>query len=170
MALNNKELFNLPPEVVGKADINSLLRELELLESELLKLKGQVTSSSSPKNTQLKVTNELAQTAAINSCDLKITSDRQKLTQRLTDVRDQAPMLHISFAAEPPPKVTQAILSWLRDNVHRYALLHIGLQPDIAAGCVLRTPNKIFDLSLRASFEKQKPYLIELIKSVAVEK
>ena len=168
MALNNKELFNLPPEIVGKADISSLLRELELLESELLKLKGQASLSASQKNTLLKVTNELAQTAAVNSYDLKIANDRQKLTRILTDVRDQAPLLHISFAAEPSPKVTQTILSWLRGNVHRYALLHIGLQQAIAAGCILRTPNKIFDLSLRASFEKQQPYLIELIKGAAL--
>ena len=169
MAPNNKEWFNLPPEVVGKADINNLLRELELLESELIKLKGQASLSASQKNTLLRVTNELAQTAAGNNYDLKIASDRQKLTRRLTDVRDQAPLLYISFAAEPSPKVTQAILSWLRGNVHRYTLLHIGLQPAIAAGCILRTPNKIFDLSLRAFFERQQPYLVELIKGAALD-
>ena len=74
MAPNNKELFNLPPEIVGKADINNLLRELELLESELIKLKGQASLSASQKNTLLRVTNELAQTAAGNNYDLKIAS------------------------------------------------------------------------------------------------
>src|SRR3989338_10666155 len=142
MAPNNKELFNLPPEIVGKADINNLLRELELLESELIKLKGQASLSASQKNTLLKVTNELAQTAAGNSYDLKIANDRQKLTRILTDVRDQAPLLHISFAAEPSPKVTQTILSWLRGNVHRYVLLHIGFFLVIGPPPLLRPPHK----------------------------
>lgn len=169
MALNNKKQFILPPQVVGKADINNLLHEIELLESELLKLKGQASLSASQKSTLLRVTDELAQTAAVNDYDLKKASDRQKFTKTLIDIRDQAPLLHISFAAESSPKVTQAILAWLRGNVHRYALLHIGLQPAIAAGCVLRTPNKIFDLSLRASFEKRQPYLVELIKGAALD-
>lgn len=169
MALDNKRQFILPLQVVGQTELNRLLLELESLESELIGSGGSnnqsAATSGPPKTTDL-----LNQTAISNGYNLTQNKDRRLIAEALKQIRDQAPLLHISFAAEPSPKVTQAVLAWLRGNVHRYALLHIGLQPAIAAGCVLRTPNKIFDLSLRASFERQKPYLIELIKGAVAEK
>lgn len=153
--------FTLLPQIVGRTDISRLLRELETLEAGL-------AGTKSPKNESLKVTNLLNQIAFTNGYKLPEKNHRQHLAEQLTKVRDQAPSVHVSFATEPSPKVTEALLSWLRSNIHPYLLLQIGLQPSIAAGCVLRTPNKIFDLSLRAYFEKQKPYLIELIKNADV--
>ncbi len=152
--------FVLLPQIVGRTDINRLVRELEALEAALV-------GSESPENASPKATNLLNQIAAANGYKLPEKNNRQHLAQQLTKIRDHAPIVHISFAAEPAPKVTEALLGWLRSNIHSYMLLQIGLQPSIAAGCILRTPNKIFDLSLRAHFEKQKPYLVELIKSAA---
>lgn len=156
--------FNLPLQIIGRNDINRLLRELETLESALLKIKGSASLTGEEK-TLLRVTDELTQAASVNSYDLKTAADRQDLLDNLTKIRDQAPLLHISFATEPSPKVTETLLGWLRSNIHRYTLLRIGLQPAIAAGCILRTPNKVFDLSLKSSFEKQKTFLKEVIKS-----
>lgn len=150
--------FTLPPTIVGRTDISRLLRELETLEASSVKTKN-------PPAQPLKITGLLSQIVAANDYDLSDKNHRQHLSQQLTTVRDRAPAVHISFATEPSPKIIETLLGWLRSNIHPYLLLQIGLQPSIAAGCVLRTPNKIFDLSLRAYFEKQKPYLLELIKS-----
>lgn len=153
-------VFVLPPQVVGRTDISRLLRELEILESALV-------GSQALKNTSPETTSLLGQIAAANGYQLSEKNNRQHLAGQLTKIRDHAPTVHISFAAEPSPQVTETILGWLRANIHAYMLLQIGLQPSIAAGCIVRTPNKIFDLSLRAHFEKQKPYLVELIKNAA---
>ncbi len=164
MALNTKtKPFSLPPQIVGQTDLSRLLRELETLETQLINYAGKSTSEGS-SNPPPKITSLLNQTAATNGYNLMQENDRRQITGALLKIHDHAPLLHISFAAEPSPKVTETLLDWMRSNIHRYALLQIGLQPSIAAGCVLRTPNKIFDLSLRASFERQKPYLVELIK------
>lgn len=159
--------FSLPLQVVSQTDINRLLRELESLETELLKLKGQSSLSDNQQRNLLRVTEQLAHIASLNKYDLKKTADRKQLLQKLIDIRDHAPLLHISFAAEPSPKVTETILGWLRSNVHRHVLLRIGLQPSIAVGCILRTPNKVFDLSLKSSFDRQKPFFVEVIKGAA---
>lgn len=152
----------LVPQLVGRTDINRLLRELEALEETSISRQG---TAGEP----FKVTSLLNQMAVANGYKLLEKSDRRQMVEQLTQIRDQAPLVHISFAAEPSPKVTETLVTWLRSNIHPYMQLQIGLQPSIAAGCVLRTPNKIFDFSLRASFEKQKPYLVELIKgAVAV--
>jgi hypothetical protein len=81
---------------------------------------------------------------------------------RLTRLLD---LLHISFAAEPSTQALEKILIWFRTNIHAQALLQVGLQPTIAAGCVLRTNNKVFDMSLRENLSKQKPFLVQLIDS-----
>lgn len=155
-------IFILPPQVSGRTDINRLLRELEMLEEAMIA--EQTKKSPAPKVTSL-----LNQTALVNGYKLLEQTHRRHITDQLTKIRDHAPLLHISFAAEPSPKVAETILGWLRANVHRYVLLQIGLQPAIAAGCVLRTPNKIFDMSLGASLQKQTPYLLELLKGAALD-
>lgn len=159
-AKNSGVAFVLPPQLSGKTDINRLLRELEVLEEALI-------AQRSEKTLTPKITSLLNQTATANGYKLIEQTHRQHIAQQLTKIRDHAPLLHISFASEPSPKVIETLLSWLRTNVHRYALLQIGLQPAIAAGCVLRTPNKIFDMSLGASLKKQTPYLLELLKGAA---
>jgi F0F1-type ATP synthase delta subunit len=153
--------FVLPTQLTGRTDINRLLRELETLDETLI---GQ-EAKEAPKITSL-----LDQTAAANGYKLLEQTHRHHIAEQLTKIRDHAPLLHISFAAEPSAKVTETVLAWLRANIHRYALLQIGLQPAIAAGCVLRTPNKIFDMSLGASLQKQTPYLLELLKGAALDR
>jgi F0F1-type ATP synthase delta subunit len=59
-------------------------------------------------------------------------------------------------------------VTWLRANIHPQALVQVGLQPNIAAGCVVRTANKQFDLSLRQSFAKHKDLLIEQFRGAKV--
>ena len=152
--------FSLPPQVTGRTDINRLLRELEALEEALI-------VKVSEDGVAPKVTSLLNQTVLVNGYNLLEQTHRQHIVDQLTKIRDHAPMMHISFAVEPSPKVTETLLTWLRSNVHRYALLQIGLQPAIAAGCILRTPNKIFDMSLGANLQKQTPYLLELLKGAA---
>lgn len=159
-ATTETKAFVLPPMVVSQADISRLLRELETLESDLV-------GSQTAKKTLPEASNLLSQVAAANGYKLSEKNNRQHLVGQLTKIRDHAPMVHISFAAEPSPQVIETLLGWLRGNVHSYMMLQIGLQPSIAAGCIVRTPNKIFDLSLRSHFEKQKPYLVELIKNAA---
>lgn len=156
------EAFVLPPELTGQTDINRLLRELETLDGAAV---GQQAGAQPSK-----ITNLLNETANANGYKLADSFHRQHIAEQLTKIHDHAPLLHISFAAEPPPKVIQTVLAWLRANIHRYALLQIGLQPAIAAGCVLRTPNKIFDMSLGASLEKQKPFLLQLIQKALNDK
>jgi F0F1-type ATP synthase delta subunit len=75
-------------------------------------------------------------------------------------------VLHISFASEPTPKSVEPILEWMRNQIHPQTLLQVGLAPSIAAGCVLRTPNKFFDMSIRNHLQKQAHFLGELIAGV----
>lgn len=154
------EQLSLPYEIVGQADVRRLLRELtaidDFLASAAVRQPG--TSMQVPKTTRL-----LEQISKDNELDLLQQIHRRNLKQKLEELLERAPRLHISFASEPSPKVLEKILIWMRENIHPQTLLQVGLQPTIAAGCVLRTPNKIFDMSLRTHLKDQAHYLTELI-------
>lgn len=157
----SKVEFKLPLGVVSAADISRLVREVAGLDEFFIAAKARKsgTGLQPPRLTRL-----LDQLSKDNQLNLLQAAHRQALSEQLQKLQKAAPALHISFAAEPPAKIVEHILAWLRENIHPHALLQVGLQPSIAAGCVLRTQNKVFDMSLQAHLEKEKAYLMELIK------
>lgn len=161
MALNTtpSPQLKLPIELIGVADITRLIREVNALDDFFVGAAAKKTVAQSPPN----ITRLLGQLAKENKVNLLEATQRKELSTKLKKTSEQSPLLHISFAADPPPKALEKILLWLRANIDPYVLLQVGLQPSIAAGCVLRTPNKIFDMSLRSNLKKQEPYLAKLI-------
>ncbi|HET7827311.1 MAG TPA: hypothetical protein VFK97_00390 [Candidatus Saccharimonadales bacterium] len=155
------ERLKLPNTVISPVDVARLLRELNSLDDFFVSVKNRPAGSAMRLP---KLTRQLDQLAGDNQLNLLDETHRRDLKAALTEVYEQAPKFHISFASEPSVKPFEQILIWLRSNIHSQALVSVGLQPAIAAGCVVRTPNKIFDLSLRAGLEKQRPYLAQLIK------
>lgn len=152
--------FSLPLGVISRADVTRVKRELSVLNDFF----ASAANRSPGTPVQLpRVTRILEQLTEENKLSLLNEKDRAALLGALDTVLKQAPQMHISFASEPSPKALERILLWFRQNIHTQALLQIGLQPAIAAGCVLRTPNRVFDLSMRASLYKQVPYLTQLI-------
>lgn len=154
------ERLKLPITVVSEIDIARLLRELNGLNDFFVSARIRTTGTAMqmPKLSRL-----MDQLAKDNGINLLEETDRTKLLDGLNQVRTQAPKLHISFAADPSPKAMEQIMTWLRRNIHPQTLVQVGLQPSIAAGCIVRTPNKIFDMSLRSNLKKQEPYLVKLI-------
>jgi len=161
------ERLSLPNAVVGEIDIARLRRELNGLNDFFVGSRNRTagTSMQTPK-----LSRSLEQLAQDNHMNLLEEADRTKLLSALDQIRDKAPRLQISFAVEPAPKAFEQILAWLRQNIHPYTLVQVGLQPAIAAGCVVRTPNRVFDLSLRANLKKQEPYLTKLIMGAVNER
>lgn len=154
-----KQAINrLPMFVVGPADISRLIRELEIINSTLL---DQKLRKSDGGTNILKTSQLLGQTAEINTLDLQHAEDREQLAQFLQKIKTQAPVLHMSFSADPSSKFLSKLMAWLRAEIHPYALLTIGLQPTIGAGCILRTTNKYFDFSLREDFTKKRLMLLD---------
>ncbi len=153
--------FKLPLNVISVSDLERLKRELSSLDEYFISANARQAGET---NQPPRLTRPLDQIARDNSINLLDESHRKALVDQINKIEKSSPALHISFAAEPSPKILEKIISWLRENIHPYAMVQVGLQPSIAAGCVLRTPNKVFDMSLRRHLEEQRPYLSELIK------
>jgi hypothetical protein len=154
------EHLKLPLGIVDQGDAMRLLRELSSLDDFFVGANARKggTPQQPPKTTIL-----LSQLAELNGVSLLDKTHRATLINALQIIVKGAPMLHMSFASEPPPKSVEPILEWLRQNIHPQVLLQVGLAPSIAAGCVLRTPNKFFDMSIRVHLQKQAHLLNELI-------
>lgn len=152
--------LKLPVSVVGPVDLGRLIRELESLDNELMQQELRAgTEVKLPKTSKL-----LDQTIQLNKTDLLKPEARKQLQQVLTKLRDTAPVLHISFSADPAPLFIEKIMTWLRTEIDPLVLLTVGEQPNIGAGCVVRTTNKYFDFSLREHFMKQRELLMESLK------
>jgi len=151
----------LPTLVFGAVEVRRLQRELEAVEEffEQARLRADATQAVRPP----KVSRLLDTLASENHVNLQHVAERQILVNFLRDISQSAPSVHISFAVDPSSAFTAKLVSWLRTNIHPYALLQLGLQPSIAAGCVVRTPNQVFDFSLRQRFEAQRGALLAAI-------
>jgi len=155
--------FVLPTLVFGVVEVHRLLRELESLESYFRQ--ANVRGARTTKDMLPKVSRMLDSLATENNCNLLMAPERAMLKQFLEVVNVQAPRVHVSFASDPSAAFTAKIVAWFRNSVHRAILVQVGLQPTIAAGCVVRTTNKSFDFSLRHHFDEQRGLLIGALEA-----
>ncbi|HZM64397.1 MAG TPA: hypothetical protein VFB59_04660 [Candidatus Saccharimonadales bacterium] len=150
--------FVLPTLVFGTVEIRRLSRELETLDDYMRQ--ASLRGAGSRQNGLPKVSRLLDATASENHLNLLQGADREQLAKALKQTLEVAPVIHISFASDPSAAFLEKIVSWLRTNVHPITLIRLGLQPSIAAGCVLRTANRAFDFSLRHHFTEQRDLLL----------
>jgi hypothetical protein len=153
--------IQLPVQVVGIADINRLIREVEGLDDFLMQAAIRTPGSSMklPRTSRL-----LDEFVAVNRFNLLQTADRRAAAAFLQSIKQKAPVLHMSFASDPTAAFTVKLIIWLRTNIHPYLLLKIGLEPRIAAGCIIRTPSRQYDFSLRRHFNDQRDLLINALR------
>lgn len=154
------EPLKLPPSVVGQVDVIRLSRELAALNDFFVG--AQAREAGTPVQTP-QTSRALELLAKENDISLLDEKSRDRLLDQLQEIGKNAPSFHISFAVEASPKTLERILVWLRENIHPQLLLQVGLQPAIAGGCILRTTNRILDLSLRSKLLSETEYLSKLI-------
>jgi len=156
----------LPALVMTPSDISRLLHEIDSLENYMqqqrVRMPGQPTAKM-PKTTRM-----LDELAVANGVNLLDAASRAYLGGFLRELLAHAPVVHISFASDPSSASLQKIVLWFRKNTDKHVLVRVGLQPSLAAGCVVRTPNKYFDLSLRLRLQRQRSLLRDAVMSLNV--
>ena len=160
MAEHDSGQISLPDRLASPGDLARVTRELEALDDSLyqagLRKPGQPTKLARSSAT-------LEELARLNGVSLLDAKQRAQLIELLHALLEHAPHVRMSLAAEPSGRFVQEVIVWMRGNIHPTVLVEIGLQPSLAAGCMLRTPNKVFDMSLRHRFEEQRHLLAEKI-------
>lgn len=153
--------LSLPLSVATKMDVGRLMRELQQVDNFLNEaaIRTPGTPVKMPKTSRL-----LDETIAVNKINLLHEEDRNRLIGFIANVRAKAPIMHISFSADPSPAFTQKLITRLRSEIHPLVLLQLGLQPNIGAGSVLRTTNMYFDFSLRKRLEQKGDVLAGVLR------
>ena len=154
--------LELPAIIFGSVEIHRLQRELESLENYLQQAAVREPGQQAPLPRMSRIMETLA---GGNKLNLLQSADRETLATFLKQVDQEAPVIHMSLAADPSAAFTAKVVAWLRANIHPHALLQLGLQPTLAAGCVIRTANKSFDFSLRHRFYEQRQVLLTALAS-----
>ena len=155
---HERESITLPVGIVSPTDIARLTREIETIDNFF---RDQKIRTGGESNSMPRLSKLMDQLANDNKINLLIDGDRNRVLTILEQLHKSAPILHISFSVDPPGAYVQKVVSWLRRNVHEYALVTVGLQPNIGAGCVVRTTNKMFDFSLREFFAEKREFFVE---------
>jgi hypothetical protein len=150
--------MTLPVQVSSRTDVGRLQREMEALDNFLTQaaIREPGTPMKLPKTSRL--LDEFINTNQLNPLH---DEDRARMLAFIKQVRDHAPVLHISFGADPSAIFVEKLTAWLRKELHPTVMMHVGLQPNIGAGCIVRTTNKQFDFSLRQHFRNQRPLLVQ---------
>ncbi len=155
MAVPAPVVLKLPIQVITKADVSRLSREVDGIVAFFAQaaIKGATTQTVPQLSAQL---NALL---AENNLNVLREEDRTQLVEFLSQLRSRAPIVHASFAVDPKPDFLMKITAWFRQEAHPHVLLQLGLRPSIAAGCIFRTTNKYFDFSFKKHFEDNKAAL-----------
>ena len=155
--------LTVPSIIISPADVTRLRREVKAIDAylaqEALRQPGQ------PQARLPRLSHVLDELTTVNTLNLLDKTTRDRLLAFLDQVATSAPVVHISFASDPSAAFLQKLVVWFRKNIHPSTLVRVGLQPTIAAGCVVRTTNKYFDLSLRQTLRRHQPELLAAIKA-----
>jgi hypothetical protein len=159
--MNNK--LELPIAIVSPTDVARLSRELENLDEffrqSAIRQGGELQSA--PRYSRL-----LDEVVVANNLNLLQESDRQTLIESFKVLAKTAPVMHVSFSVDPPGPYVQKIVFWFRQNIRGDVLVRVGLQPNIGAGCVVRTTNKSFDFSLKKFFDNKHDFFMKKLHEV----
>jgi F0F1-type ATP synthase delta subunit len=156
--------FSLPVRACGLVEVRRLKRELEMLDEFIRQssLREPGKQAALPKTSHL-----LESLATENNLQLLQPEDRQRAADFLEAIERSAPRIYMSFAIESSGPFNAKVTEWLRANIDPHILLETGLQPTIAAGCMVRTPNKVFDFSLRHRFSEAQELLVQSLEQNA---
>lgn len=161
--------FVLPGSVVSRADVSRLVSEAERVDGELttLAVRKKVGKAAAIVPT---MSQSLTEFLAQNKIDLTESKVRSELVKQLRLLKENVPVIHMTFAVEADTESLQRITSWLRESVHPQAVVATGLQPALVAGVYLRTPNHVHDLSLRGKLKEQRGVLVKELEALRVGK
>jgi hypothetical protein len=145
-------------------DILRLVRELEALDGYMIAQHQKEAHPQLPK-----LSRSLENLAAENSVLLQNDQARANLYDALQHVKTQAPIVRMSLASDPSASFVQRIVGWFRAEVHPLTLIQIGVQPSIAAGCVLSAGSHRYDFSLREQLSEESDALLNFIRAASAE-
>lgn len=139
--------LKLPSSIATKSDLVAVLRNVDevldsYIENRVRNLEG-VDFKSRPD-----VASNLAELVSENNLEVSLDT-LKSLKQWLAHLNEHAPVVRFTLASDPTPEFVGGLVNWLRQNSGQFVIIRYGVQPTIAAGCLMYTPARRYDFSLR---------------------
>lgn len=153
--------LRLPEAIATKADLVNVLRNLE----EVLDTYRQ-NSIRGEEGVDFTARTDVSSNLAALVQENQLAVDVKTLTALetwLNQLKDRAPVVRFTFASDPTPEFLGRIVSWLRQASGQFVLVRFGIQPSIAAGCIMYTPAHHYDFSLRSKILKSGSIFIKYV-------
>jgi hypothetical protein len=160
------EALKLPTALVSSTDVSRVIRELEMVDNDF---EQQRVHAPGAALVVPSLSHSLAALSQDNNVNLADDTARLALRKWMLTIKNSAPVLHVTFASDAEPEIVGEIVGWIREKLHPLALVTTGVQPNLVGGCVVRTPDHIYDFSLRERFHSHRSSFVEAL-NVALAK
>lgn len=163
-SLTYKE-FVLPASVVTKRDVSQLVNEAERVDSELTTatVRAHITTGVAVSPV---FSGTFSDFLALNKLEFEESKARTALIKQLRLLKDNVPIIHLTFAVSADIESLQKLTAWFRQSVSPQVVLEVGLQPALVAGVYIRTTNHVHDLSLRAALAGKHDLLVKELEGL----
>lgn len=157
--------FVLPPTVVSRLDVSRLVREVEQVDNTMTTaaVRSKIGADEQPAPPVSETLNEFL---TQNSLSLTNGHERAELVKQLRLLKDEVPIIHMTFAVPADRESLAELAAWLRQSIHPQAVIAVGLQPALIAGVYVRTPNHVHDFSMRAALSGGHGILINELEKL----
>lgn len=152
--------FTLPSSIVSKVDVARLVIEVEQIDARQTEeaVREKVGAAA---HSEVAMSQQLSDFLAQNQLALGTAPERSELIQQLRHLKENAPVIHMTFAVPADRDSLQQLVQWLRESVHPQAVISVGLQPGLVAGVSVRTTNRVHDFSMRSALKKNHGLLVK---------
>jgi hypothetical protein len=157
--------YILPSALISRADLARLVREVESVDSALETQKVKNDGQGSYRLPTM--SQSLGDFLVLNKIDITDDHGRVALKEQLQRLKDKAPVIHMTFATAADPEALQDLVDWVRKELHPQALISTGLQPSLIGGVYMRTPNHVYDFSMRATMQGKRGVLVAQLEEFA---
>lgn len=158
--------FQLPASIVTKLDLARLVSEAERIDDALTtaEIRARTGAAALPAPA---VSIQFIQFLQVNKLSME-GPRRAEVLRELRQLKDKAPVVHMTFAVTADIESLQQLANWLRQSVHAHALIEVGLQPALVAGVYMRTTNHVHDFSLRGALAEHREELAGELETLRV--
>lgn len=153
--------LGLPAVVATKVDVSRMVSDLERVDAELTTAEIRGGDHTTPAMSE-----QLHEFLAQNNVTLDNSQYRTDLLKEVRKLKDNVPVIHMTFAVAADPESLQQLVAWTRQSVHPQAVIEVGLQPALIAGVHVRTTNHIKDLSMRGALKGGHAILVKEIEAL----
>ncbi|MGB4761887.1 MAG: hypothetical protein WBP12_00855 [Candidatus Saccharimonas sp.] len=153
--------FGVPPVVATKVDVSRMVSDLERVDAELTTAEIRGGDHTTPAMSE-----QLHEFLSQNNISLDNSQYRTDLLKEARKLKDNVPIIHMTFAVAADPESLQQLVAWTRQSVHPQAVIEVGLQPALIAGVHVRTTNHIKDLSMRGALKGGHAILVKELEAL----